>query len=300
MPMQTIWSKFRFLLDRPGFRSHPLRTLGRLSLWRLFCLLRYSPSIRLKGLPLRMSLPPAWHGQAKLIYSLNWCHETDLLAAHRFVASGSVVVDVGSHIGLWSLVLSQAVQGAGKVVACEPADQAFRYLMRNIELNRIPNIFPNRIALSDKPGYARLYRDVDASRNSLGNDPAREHIGFEDVPTETLDSVLQRLGVSHVDLIKIDVEGAEELVLKGARETLHKSRPVVLFEINRQATASVGLAASGAWRLLEDMGYEFFELSEDSRLSPLPAPPLGGNVWACSGAQDRLERLCSALAANQA
>ncbi len=240
--------------------------------------------IRLNGLPLRMTLPPFWHGP-KLVYSLDWIHERDLVGLCNLIDPGSVVVDVGAHIGLWSLVLSHVVQSTGAVVACEPSQRAFAILSQNISLNHLTNIRPLRLALSHKKGVARLYQDIDFSRHSLGNNPARKHLGSEEVRTDTLDSVMLRSGLHRLDLIKIDVEGAEELVLRGATESLRRFRPLVLFEINRQAAASVGLKAAGAWSLLKGLDYHFFEISETGQLLPLEMVPAGGNVLACGSSE---------------
>jgi len=91
-----------------------------------------------------------------------------------------------------------------------------------------------------------------------------------------LDDVVER-----ADFIKIDVEGAEELVLLGAARVV-ESRPRILFEVNREAAVRLGLAPEGAWELLRQLGYRFFRVVGRD-LKPLGTAPHGGNVLALAG-----------------
>ena len=84
-------------------------------------------------------------------------------------------------------------------------------------------------------------------------------------------------------LIKLDVEGAEELAFRGALPLIASSRPCVIFEINPRASQGLGLRPFGAWELLETAGYRFFSLVERGDLRKLCAPPAGGNVIAIHG-----------------
>jgi len=83
-----------------------------------------------------------------------------------------------------------------------------------------------------------------------------------------------------VDFLKLDVEGAEELVLRGARSMLERWRPIVLFEVNPRATEGVGLTVSASWDFLRQMGYDFFAVDPGSSLRRLDEPIPGGNVFA--------------------
>jgi len=112
-----------------------------------------------------------------------------------------------------------------------------------------------RMALSDKPGKLRLYHSADSSKNSLAQTgPSTD---YEEVEVRTLDSVVQELGLSRVDFIKIDAEGADELVCRGATEVLKKFRPAVFFEQNGGAASQLGLQARGTAAFLASLGYEF-------------------------------------------
>ena len=118
----------------------------------------------------------------------------------------------------------------GKVVAIEPHPLNYMILLKNITINKLKNVIPVNLALSDSKGVAKLY----ISRKSLGHtikgkriEVSREgfptHINCIEVKTKTLDQVVDELGLSKVDFIKIDVEGAELDVLKGATKALEEN-----------------------------------------------------------------------------
>jgi FkbM family methyltransferase len=167
----------------------------------------------------------------------------------------------------------------GTILAFEPSHDSFTVLTENLKLNRISTVKAFNIALADSHKTVKLFHHPDASRNSLGEEGGSS--GFEEVTTDTLDSVLVRENVASVDVIKMDVEGAEELVLRGAQKTIRRSHPAVIFEINRSASSALGLEESGAWSVLETLGYEFYSCNNRTgEMYRISEPPAGGNVVA--------------------
>jgi hypothetical protein len=73
--------------------------------------------------------------------------------------------------------------------------------------------------------------------------------------------------------MKLDVEGAEELVFRGARKILTTAHPAIIFEVNPEAATSLGLSGRGAWDILDGMGYGFFRVLDDVPPTPLRVPP---------------------------
>jgi len=215
--LSSVREKFRYLHSKKEFRRSPLLTLFKLLAWKMHCLLSREATIfPLKGSPLKMILPPAWHGQAKLYYSLGWQNDEDLAYLFSNAKVGWQVFDIGANIGAWSLLLSQQVGACGRIVACEPSRRGYNALVKNIAANQIGNVKALDVALSDAPGSVRLYHDIDATRNSLGLTRSQTS-EFETVRCVTLDAVVTDLQISRVDFLKIDVEGAEPLVLRGAK-----------------------------------------------------------------------------------
>src|SRR5205823_1181478 len=124
-----------------------------------------------------------------------------------------------------------------------------------------------------------LYHGWDPVGNSLGMDPLCGREG-EEVQTESLDNLLEENGIGRVDVIKIDVEGAEELVLRGATKTLTANRPVVIFEFNPGCAAHLSLSPYGARDLLERLGYEFAVLGDCARSDTSESGPTYFNIIA--------------------
>ena len=141
----------------------------------------------------------------------------------RLVSPGMVVIDIGAHVGYYTLISARLTGPKGKVYAFEPDPDNHATLLRNIELNGYHNVVVARKAVSDRVGDAQLYLSATAS----GNHSIYRHglTESESVPVEitTVDSMLEELGWPHIDLVKIDVEGAEVAVLDGMTQLLGRS-----------------------------------------------------------------------------
>jgi len=148
---------------------------------------------------------------------------------------GWVVLDVGAYVGIYSLWVSRLI-GDGFVIAFEPNPIAYRWLTSNTELNRATNIKALPYALGDEITRRRLYvarGNIEASsliRNHITNNPTGRYsiVGEFVVPVVTLDYVIDKFmeivgkPVRHVDLVKVDVEGYEMRVLRGAERALRE------------------------------------------------------------------------------
>jgi FkbM family methyltransferase len=152
-------------------------------------------------------------------------HEHDLI--ERFSPKkGDIVVDVGAHIGLYTMLSSRSVGPNGKVVAIGADPDNFDMLNHNIKLNNLTNVIPfNYIAYSKEMEMVLVYY----SKMLLGEDEkpntADKTIA---VHINTLDNLLQQNGINEVNWMKIDVAGAELEVLKGAHNVLSKNKDISL------------------------------------------------------------------------
>ncbi len=129
-----------------------------------------------------------------------------------------IVIDVGAHVGAFTLKAARRVRN-GKVVAVEPHPSNYRLLLKNIAFNKLENVIPINSALSNYHGMAKLYLSKDSVQHSLRSTKGK----YIEVEVKTLDWLLSELKLSKVNFIKIDVEGAELDVLKGAEKTLEEN-----------------------------------------------------------------------------
>ena len=282
----NLTTKLSYLRTHPGFRERPARTVARLISWRLQCLVGSGSTVDLTPGGPKLFLPPEWRGTSKTIYAFRDQYERELDYFTKAIRPGAVVVDVGANYGIYTVLAAGQVGALGKVIAIEPAAAACRILRRNVRINHLTNVQAFQCALSDRPGAARLYHHPDPSRNSFGKE-RQSSVRFEEVPVRTLDDLLAEQGVQHVDFVKVDAEGAEELIFSGAQSLLARSRPSILFEVNRKAAELIGVSATGAWDLLSRLDYKFFSITPDTTLKPLNTLPEGGNVLAMWGQADR-------------
>jgi FkbM family methyltransferase len=141
---------------------------------------------------------------------------------------GDVFIDVGAHIGRYTLLLAKIVGKYGKVISIEPDPDNFRALIRGIELNGLDNVIPINAALWSEETFMPLYRGDVSEHRSLVGWRSNEYIL---VKATTLDKVLDELEIEKVDWVKIDVVGSELEVLNGMSATLVKYQPKIIAEV---------------------------------------------------------------------
>lgn len=190
---------------------------------------------------------------------------------HVFVSllrPGMVVVDGGANIGMYTMLSAQAVRPSGRVFAFEPVPEVYRRLTDNLAISGITNVVPTCLALSDVSGTARFYLGRNDSMGSLYRAQTSAVI---DVPTETLDGFLERRGVTKVDAVKLDAEGAEMHIVRGMRRLLVRpDRPILFVEHNFGALRAAGSSAEELFTSILQYGYAP-HLVEKGRLRPVPA-----------------------------
>ncbi len=260
-PWEKMREMWHFFKTQEGFRLAPVLTVSRSIFWYCRCLLRMATTLELPRWDVRMFFPAQRKGFGKFIYAFREYYEPELAYLERILSPGKVFIDVGANFGVYTLVASKLVGDTGSVLAFEPTAQSFAILSQNIKLNRSANVRAFQVALAQTEGKAWLYHARDPVGNSLGKDPLWRDEG-EEVQTEPLDNLLEKNGVACVDAIKIDVEGAEELVLRGAIRCLTTQNPIIIFEFNPGCAARLGLSPDGARDFLRSLGYEFVVLGD--------------------------------------
>jgi FkbM family methyltransferase len=165
-------------------------------------------------------------------------HEDEIID-HFNTKQGDIVVDVGAHMGKYTIIASKRVGANGKVIAIEAHPGNYEMLNRNIKLNGLTNVTTLNYAVYSKESKIKLFLPGEKSNhtiyNTLISSRATNEEKFVEVNANTLDSLLQQGGISHAEVnwIKIDVEGAEFEVLKGAHDIMSNSNNITfLIEIH--------------------------------------------------------------------
>jgi FkbM family methyltransferase len=280
---KSRWEKaremWRFLKTQEAFRRAPLPTVFRSVIWYWRCLLRIPTAVDLPRWNVRMFFPAQRKGFGKFIFTFREYYEPELAYLEKILSPGKRFIDVGANFGVYALVASKLVGESGRVLAFEPTAQSFETLKQNIQLNECSNVRAFQLALANRRSKAWLHYGWDPVGNWLANAPACGHEG-EEVQVEALDELLEENGIERVDAIKIDVEGAEELVLHGAIRCLTSQRPIVIFEFNPGCAERLGLSPWGARQLLEKLDYEFVVLDDGARSDDPESRPTYFNIVA--------------------
>jgi FkbM family methyltransferase len=147
-----------------------------------------------------------------------------------YVRPGMTVLDVGAHVGCHALLAARLVGSEGKVYAFEPSPDNFALLRKNVELNGYKNVDLIPKAVAEKTGTVTFHLSPEGNdRNAIFKSSRASGRGRSvEVQTVSLDDFLEQKGWPKVDFIKIDVEGAEPLVLQGMTRLLKRSTQLAL------------------------------------------------------------------------
>lgn len=142
-----------------------------------------------------------------------------------------IFIDVGAHIGKYSIQLAKKIGNKGKVIAIEPEKFNFSLLKKNIQLNELENVFLVNKAMYSTKAVLPFFVSTEngEGEHSILRKPHCYH--EQNVEADTLDNIVEELKIKNVGLIKIDVEGAEYAVLEGALNILKNHHPKMIIEI---------------------------------------------------------------------
>jgi FkbM family methyltransferase len=144
---------------------------------------------------------------------------------------GAVVFDVGANIGFHSLRWARKIPGL-QVYAWEPSRRVLRFLHRNVALNRLSHrVMVHQLAASDSEGTSEFYECDDSAYGGIKDTHRRPVIARYQVERTTIDRFVELHGITRMDVLKIDVEGHETEVIRGAFGSIARFRPVILAEI---------------------------------------------------------------------
>lgn len=180
-----------------------------------------------------------------------------VLAQH--VPQAGVIYDVGANIGLYTTLFAQ--NRMRRVVSFEPGATALRFLRRNVRINDLANVDIRQIVLSDHAGTCQFHIDevtTATSHVSAPGEPGTEH------PCSDLDSYVEINDLPPPDLVKLDVEGHEEAIIRGMTRIMARHRPQIYLE----GGVRDGNGDIRAVRQLESAGYRILDYRKERSLRP--------------------------------
>jgi FkbM family methyltransferase len=240
--------------------------------FRRWKLARLGPAPEWKGIGdgLRMLIDPAdWMDREFYLGTYDpWL----LYVIRRIVRPGDVCVDIGAHKGYVAMRLARATGSSGRVFAFEPDPRARLLLEQNCRRNALSHVSIFPFALGARSGSMSFALSRQLGWSSLfPNDEAAAAVAERaHVEVRSLDGMVGAGDVSidpaRLAFVKIDVEGAEPLVLDGMRNLLAKGSPVMWIEVNRDSLQASGGTPRDLQALVEDTGYRLFQPHRTRRL----------------------------------
>lgn len=260
--MPVLWrlgsSSLNLLLRMPYFKGK-----GHIALW----ILRACKSV----LPLQGRTPNGAHiwlseddaGQLLLPYLIRK-YESELFYTLFYhlarLKPGHCFVDVGANIGFYSVSAAYYLRQTptAMVFAFEPNPRAVNYLENNIALNELKNVQINRQAVGNQNGRISMYMSPATITIGSLRQVASSLTDIVEVSVITLDDYFDEQPVQRVGLIKLDIEGGEFPALQGARATLERDHPVIIYEEYEGFCKSFGYVPRDIRIYLQELGYRLF------------------------------------------
>jgi FkbM family methyltransferase len=196
----------------------------------------------------------------------------------RFVRPGMTVADVGANVGYFTMLAAALVGSAGRVYAFDPNPENCRLIALSINRSAIDTIHLLPVALGASNGYAYFTSAIGSNGGILGDDPSFLLDGRGSVvPMLRLDALLDD---DHLDLLKVDVEGAEHLVVQGALSIVERARPVIISEFSCEMISRVsGVRPAEYLASLTNRGYRIFVIERSGELRDVDSPENLVRAW---------------------
>lgn len=218
---------------------------------------------------LKMEVELAGHMGSQIFWYGSYSRH-QLRVLDSILRPGMMVVDAGANAGEITLFCAKRVGSSGRVLSFEPLKRIADRLERNVGLNGFDQVEVVRMGLSDMPGEAALYDTEGQFADGSTHEGlstifptgvrARE---VQRIALTTLDRLLEEGRFDRLDVLKVDVEGAELAVLQGARDVLKRFRPWVIVEVQELTSGAASYQPRDILRLLGELGYRFFRIDRE-------------------------------------
>jgi FkbM family methyltransferase len=192
-------------------------------------------------------------------------YETELF--REALKPGMTVIDIGANIGYYTVIAASRVGASGKVIAFEPAPENYAFLKETIAANSFSQVAAYPLAVADKEGELQLnLYDSNKGKHSLVKDASTAK-GFNSsvtVKTVALDNFLRKEHIDRVDVVKMDIEGAESIALQGMNESLSNAKMLFL-EFTPSAIQKAGHDPDEVLRLLREKSFDIYAIDERAK-----------------------------------
>lgn len=267
--MNKVYKRFRRFIESQATKDDPLAALFKRLWWRI----RWACTSQPFSFPFRKDLviliPKTGPGAGIFYQGSSEPDTTEFL--NRFLRPGMVVLDIGAHIGEYTLLAAEKVGEHGQVHSFEPSPVIYPVLEKNVQINGFTNVFLNQLAVSNKDGELEFEISSEPSTSSIRNlVGTKVDSKLTYVKTVSLDRYCSDLK-RKPDLIKIDVEGAEKYVLQSAHNILKlplSDSPTLVLEYAPQNYARFNYQPSEILELLAFYGYQALLYLGGSRIDP--------------------------------
>ena len=185
----------------------------------------------------------------------------------KLVKENMTVIIIGANIGYYTLIAAKRVGPNGMVYAFEPDSKNYKLLVRNIEANNYKNVLPVQVAVSDKKGVLKLYLDKsNFASSSLAEQNIVDKNGFEEIETNSLDNLFEEYRKDlKADLIQMDTQGAEGLILGGAKKIIGNNRLKIIMEFWPYGLNNMGTDALYLLKRLKNYGFKIGLVDETNK-----------------------------------
>lgn len=170
----------------------------------------------------------------------------------------SIVFDIGAYIGVYTFVAREILE-TGMIHAFEPNPESAKRIEEAIERNDVSRIQLNNLALGDYIGKVQFSVNLTPVQSSIHHHPSQG--GPVEIPITTLDQYCSEREIGRIDLLKIDVEGAELMVLRGAEKMIEMVSPLIIAELHKRESRRFGYTVAETIQFLSDAGYSLYRVN---------------------------------------
>ncbi len=258
------------LLQHPENQGHPFKTLLRMFWWKINQLFFHLP-VLYSLTPTKKIICEPNNSYGSFIVYARFPEYSELKFTSSYLEKSDTFIDVGAHIGDGVLLAADKITN-GRIIAFEPTPAIITKLKMNLTINGLEKkVQVVEKIVSDKVGSEMFILQAESEINSI----AHKHVAQKAEKTvkilaTTLDAFAAQENLTQIQLLKIDVEGAEPKVFDGAKKLLQKhALEVIIFEINPRGLTAWGSSPQELCLFVEKFGYQLYEFRHDGKLMPI-------------------------------